>query len=96
MVSISVMDINSYQIKNKAGNRKLYNKCEDIEYFSHASIKGAWEICVRLAWCHSKGCKSLTRPNSGKCTAEDKGVRRETESEGSLRQTSGLTYRNLI
>lgn len=51
---------------------------------------------VRLAWCHSKGCKSLTRPNSGKCTAEDKGVRRETESEGSLRQTSGLTYRNLI
>jgi hypothetical protein len=53
-------------------------------------------LCVRLAWCHSKGCKSLTRPNSGKCTAEDKGVRRETESEGSLRQTSGLTYRNLI
>jgi len=51
---------------------------------------------VRPAWVRSNGCKSLTRPSSGKCTAEDKGVRRETESEGSLRQTSGLTHRNLI
>ena len=38
----------------------------------------------------------LNRPDSGKVTAKGKGVRRETESEGSRRQTSGLTYRNPI
>ena len=36
------------------------------------------------------------RPDSGKVTAKGKGVRRETESEGSRRQTSGLTDRNPI
>jgi len=35
-------------------------------------------------------------PDSGKATAKGKGVRREAESEGSRRQTSGLTYRNPI
>ena len=35
-------------------------------------------------------------PDSGKCIANSKGVHRELESEGSLRQTSGLTNRNLI
>ena len=38
---------------------------------------------VRLAAHVSSGCKSLIRPSSGKDTANDKGVRRETESEGS-------------
>lgn len=51
---------------------------------------------VRPARTYSKGCKSLTHPNSGKRPASDKGVYREIESEGSLRQTSGPTYRNLI
>ena len=51
---------------------------------------------VRPACTYSNGCKSLTRPNSGKCPATGKGVHREVESEGSLRQTSDLTYRNLI
>ena len=40
--------------------------------------------------------KVLGTPDSGKCAAKDKGVGREAESEGSRRQTSGLTYRNLI
>ena len=51
---------------------------------------------VRPARTCSKGCKSLNRPDSGKVTAKGKGVRRETESEGSWRQTSGLTDRNPI
>ena len=38
---------------------------------------------VRLAAHVSNGWKSLIRPSSGKDTANDKGVRRETESEGS-------------
>ena len=44
----------------------------------------------------SKGCKSRVNPNSGNHIANSKGVRREVESEGSWRQTSGLTYRNFI
>ena len=36
------------------------------------------------------------RPDSVKVTAKGKGVRRETESGGSRRQTSGLTDRNPI
>ena len=51
---------------------------------------------VRPARTYSKGCKSLNCPDSGKVTAKGKGVRRETESEGSQRQTSGLTDRNPI
>ncbi len=35
------------------------------------------------AWVQSNGCKSVKCPDSGKLTANDKGVRRETESEGS-------------
>ena len=35
-------------------------------------------------------------PGSGKDIANGKGVRREAESEGSRRQTSGLTDRNRI
>ena len=38
----------------------------------------------------------LGTPDSEKCAAEDKGFGREAESEGSRRQTSGLTNRNLI
>lgn len=51
---------------------------------------------VRPARTYSNGCKSLNRPDSGKVTAKDKGVYREVESEGSQRQTSGLTDRNPI
>ena len=51
---------------------------------------------VRPARTYSNGCKSPSRPNSGKATAESKGIHREVESEGSRRQTSDLTYRNLI
>lgn len=40
--------------------------------------------------------KVLGTPDSGKCAAKDKGLGREAESEGSRRQTSGLTNRNLI
>ena len=38
----------------------------------------------------------LNRPDNGKVPAKGKGVSRETESEGSHLQTSGLTYRNPI
>ena len=60
-------------------------------------VQLANEVClVRPARTYSKGCKSLNRLDSGKVTAKGKGVRRETESEGSRRQTSGLTDRNPI
>ena len=36
------------------------------------------------------------RPDSGKHIARDKGVHHEEESEGSPRQTTGLTNRNHI
>ena len=61
-----------------------------------AQIPGRRLRLVRPARTYSKGCKSLNRPDSGKVTAKGKGVRRETESEGSRRQTSGLTDRNPI
>lgn len=51
---------------------------------------------VRPARTYSNGCKSLKRPDNGKYIANGKGVHREVESEGSLRQISCLTYRNLI
>ena len=51
---------------------------------------------VRPAWAYSNGCKSLSRPDNGKATAKDKGVRGDAESEGSRRQTSALTDRNMI
>ena len=51
---------------------------------------------VRPACAYSNGCKSLTCTYSGKRPATDKGVHREVESEGSLRQISGLTNRNYI
>ena len=53
-------------------------------------------ISVRPARTYSNGCKSPSRPDSGKATAESKGVHCEVESEGSFRQTSDPTYRNLI
>ena len=53
-------------------------------------------FCVRPARTYSNGCKSPSRPDSGKATAESKGVHCEVESEGSFRQTSDPTYRNLI
>ena len=66
--------------------RTNYNEAADFQRL----------FLVRPARTYSKGCKSLNRPDSGKVTARGKGVRRETESEGSRRQTSGLTDRNPI
>ena len=54
------------------------------------------ELLVRSARTYSNGCKSPNRPDSGKVTAKGKGVRRETESEGSRRQTVGPMYKNLV
>ena len=58
--------------------------------------QGSFLFFVRPAWAYSNGCKSLSRPDNGKATAKDKGVRGDAESEGSLRQTSALTDRNMI
>ena len=57
---------------------------------------GLSPLFVRPAWAYSNGCKSLSRPDNGKATAKDKGVRGDAESEGSRRQTSALTDRNMI
>jgi len=38
---------------------------------------GAFHFLVRPARTYSNGCKSPTRPNSGKRPANDKGVHRE-------------------
>ena len=70
--------------------------CNSIINFVAATAFAIAAFLVRPAWSYSKGCKSLTWPNSGKRTAKDKGVHRELESEGSQRQISDLTYRNLI
>ena len=51
---------------------------------------------VRPARTYSNGCKSPNRPDSGKVTAKGKGVRRETESEGSQRQKVGPMDKNLV
>ena len=53
-------------------------------------------LFVRPAWANSNECKSRMRPDSGKHIADGKGVHREVESEGSLKQNSGLTNRNHI
>jgi|GEM_PF-4150113 len=65
-------------------------------YISAPGVSPPGAFSVRPARTYSKGCKSLNCPDSGKVTAKGKGVRRETESEGNRRQTSGLTDRNPI
>ena len=45
---------------------------------------------------YSNGRKSPNRPDSGKVTANGKGVHREVESEGSRRQTVGPMNKNLV
>ena len=40
--------------------------------------------------------ETRTNPNSGNRIAQGKGVHSEVESEGSRRQTSGLTNRNVF
>ena len=57
---------------------------------------GGPSFFVRPAWANSNGCKSRVRPCSGKHIANSKGVHSDMESEGSSRQTSGLTNRNHI
>jgi len=51
---------------------------------------------VRPAWAQSNGWKSRVRVDSAKHIAKSKGVLGDKESEGSWRQTSGLTNRNYI
>jgi len=60
------------------------------------SYRYGGSIFVCPAWSNSNGWKSRVRPNSGKHIARGKGVHREVESEGSPRQTTGLTNRNHI
>ena len=68
----------------KQKSKKVY----DRNRLKKAGINSDDLPLVRPARTYSNGCKSLSRPDSGKVTAEDKGVRRETESD--------LTDRNLI
>ena len=75
----------------------MLNVFEDVIYIRIAGSHNNFRLfLVRPARTYSNGCKSLKRPDNGKYIANGKGVHREVESEGSLRQTSGLTYRNLI
>jgi hypothetical protein len=60
----------------------------------HPFGHGQGLINVRPAWMQSNGCKSRVRVDSAKHIAKGKDVHREVESEGSRRQTSGLTNRN--
>ena len=53
-----------------------------IQAFSICTFEKAY-LCVRLAAHVSNGWKSLVCPGSGKDIANDKGVHREVESEGS-------------
>src|SRR5699024_3512756 len=64
-----------------------------VEVFNIGEISA---YLVRPAWANSNGCKSQVRPCSGKHIANSKGVHSDVESEGSFRQTSGLTIRNHI
>ena len=59
----------------------------------HKYVQTGLLVCA--PWARSNGCKSRTRPDSGKCIAEQQ-VHREVESEGRWRQISGLTNRNHI
>jgi len=51
---------------------------------------------VRRAWRFIWGCKSPARAGNDQVQAKEKGVRREAESEGSLRHKSGLRNTNRI
>ena len=53
-------------------------------------------LLVLPAWAQSNGGMSRARVGSAKCIAQGKGVPGDGESEGSRRQTSGLTNRNHI
>ena len=81
-------------LKRFAFRAQMYYLCTSEE--ERVLNTGLSPLLVRPAWAYSNGCKSLSRPDNGKATAKDKGVRGDAESEGSLRQTSALTYRNMI
>lgn len=65
--------------------------CPSSPVVLSALISGPISL-VRLARTYSNRWESLTRPYSGKRPAKSKGVCRETESEGSPRQTSVSIY----
>lgn len=51
---------------------------------------------VRQTWASSNDLAGASPHYSGKRTAESKGVRSDMEYEGSRKQITGLTNRNLI
>ena len=57
------------------------NKHQFREYSSF----GDTPFLVCAPWARSNGCKSVKCPDSGKLIANDKGVYREVESEGSCK-----------
>ena len=81
-------------LKRFAFRAKMLYLCTSEE--ERALNTGFFPLFVRPAWAYSNGCKSLSRPDNGKATAKDKGVRGDAESDGSRRQTSALTDRNMI
>lgn len=52
-------------------------------------------LCARQG-AHTRRCKSFADPTGGTASQKDKGVHREMKSEGSQRQSAGLTNRNRI
>ena len=81
-------------LKRFAFRGKMYYLCTSEE--ERALNTGFFPLFVRPAWAYSNGCKSLSRPDNGKATAKDKGVRGDAESEGSRRQKVGPMYKNLV
>lgn len=70
----------------------IRRKSENIKHL----LKSRCFFHVCPAWVQSNGCKSRVWVDSAKHIAKGKDVHREVESEGSRRQTSGLTNRNRI
>ena len=81
-------------LKRFAFRAKMVYLCTSEE--ERALNTGLFPLFVRPAWAYSNGCKSLSRPDNGKATAKDKSVRGDAESEGSRRQASALSDRNMI
>ena len=92
------MQLADIHIPNSSLTRKSIDLEKETEHIKipDSCVKAIGYFLVRPARTYSNGCKSLKRPDNGKYIANGKGVHREVESEGSLRQISGLTYRNLI
>ena len=74
----------------------LLRSCRKDWWITMKNVQISQELFFVCApWARSNGCKSRTRPDSGKCIAEQQ-VHREVESEESCKQISGPTDRNHI